>query len=1041
MSVPQRIRLPVLLVLMVFVFNASARGDAARRFSVLLLHSYHPGYVWTDNINQGVFSVLQEAHSTAPCDVSVEYMDTKHYDTDVWLNTFAQTLAIKYRGKHWDAIIVSDDDALDFVIDRHADLFGNAPVIFCGINKNVMRRYPDGAPYTGVVEIPDIKSTVDLMFRLIPDMRQIAVVAGTDTTGQAMLAQFRTVAGDYQSQIGITYLTQIPFNKLDGQLASLPPKTAVIYLMATRDSQGQTIGVNESLDRITRKSTAPVFSLWDFTIGQGVIGGKVISGRAQGQTAAKMALRVLSGEKAHDITLVTTSPNEYMFDAMQLKRWHISVRSLPSGSVIINDTSSFYEKYHNWIWGGALLFLTQAALLLGLVVINRNSARRNNKQLRVAEDRYQLLFNHVNDAILVHDGNGRIVEINQAALRMFGLPDNCRDYENAIISMMGALPPEQLKWVYDVWASVLEGTPATFEWRGKRGEENFPTEVKLQRIYYNNQPLIFANVRDLTSQRKAENDLRKFMRAVQQAPAPIVITDCRGIIEYANPAFARTTGYEEEELIGKNPRILKSGFTPRELYQEMWDALRSGREWRGELHNRRKNGELFWEMTTISPVKNDRGEITHYLGVKEDITARKQRENQIREAMMRAEAANKAKSEFLANMSHEIRTPMTAILGFAELLKNNNADADPKLRESAAEAIERNGKHLLAIINDILDISKIEAGKMTLERIPTDPASIVEEIVSLLNVRAVGKGVYLQRKYATRIPKNFLCDPIRLRQILLNLAGNALKFTELGGVDITVSFISEPEPMCRFEVHDTGIGMSADQIARLFVAFEQGDSSTTRRFGGTGLGLRISKRLADMLGGNITVTSEPGKGSTFVLTLPTGPVHSEDMHQPETAYDSRTHQNLPTSAEQKNMLAGLRVLLAEDGPDNQRLISFHLKRAGAIVQLANNGKEAVDILNRQSAEGVTFDVVLMDMQMPEMDGYSATKYLRNQGYHLPIIALTAHAMAGDREKCIASGCDDYATKPIDVPTLTALIKRLTTPQLKDDAGIVNAPVN
>jgi PAS domain S-box-containing protein len=384
-----------------------------------------------------------------------------------------------------------------------------------------------------------------------------------------------------------------------------------------------------------------------------------------------------------------------------------------------------------------------------------------------------------------------------------------------------------------------------------------------------------------------------------------------------------------------------------------------------------------------------------------------------------AEAANRAKSEFLANMSHEIRTPMTAILGFVDLLLDQ-VDSPESIR--AASTIKRNGQHLLQIINDILDLSKIEAGNLDIEQIVCSPSEILAEVVSLTRVRAVAKNLPLEIECEDAIPETIRSDPTRLRQILINLIGNAIKFTEVGKVRVVARLLDDPprEPRMQFEVVDTGIGMAEDQIATLFEPFSQADASTTRRFGGSGLGLAIVKRLAEMLGGEIRVRSALGKGSTFTLTVATGPLDGVAMLD-EPAADTTRGEREDVSSGGHNVRLDCRLLLVEDGFDNQRLISFVLRKAGADVTVADNGQIACDLALAALAEGRPFDLVLMDIQMPVMDGYSATRKLRSGGYTGPIVALTAHAMSHDRAKCLDCGCDDYVTKPIDRATLLATV--------------------
>jgi len=415
--------------------------------------------------------------------------------------------------------------------------------------------------------------------------------------------------------------------------------------------------------------------------------------------------------------------------------------------------------------------------------------------------------------------------------------------------------------------------------------------------------------------------------------------------------------------------------------------------------------------------------------LKEEIEGRERIQTELVRAKDEAEAANRAKSDFLANMSHEIRTPMTAILGFADLLLGNLGDAAPPENVEAAQIIKQNGEHLLSIISDILDLSKVEAGKLAIQKTPMSPFQAISEIASLMRIRADAKGLALGVEFIGPIPERILTDPIRFRQILSNLVGNAIKFTEVGGVRL-VARMKESDVGAAFcvDVIDTGIGIAAESLAQLFRPFTQADSSTSRKFGGTGLGLAISKRLAEMLGGSISVVSTPGWGSTFTLSIDPGPVDAARMLDAVSEAIQAKRPGAESPAASADRL-DCRILLAEDGPDNRRLISFLLKKAGADVVTAENGQLAMEEVQATRSNSGTgqdplpheFDVILMDMQMPVMDGYEATRRLRADGYRGPILALTAHAMTEDRQKCLDAGCDDYLTKPIDRQRLIEIV--------------------
>ncbi|MBM4063536.1 MAG: response regulator [Planctomycetes bacterium] len=375
-----------------------------------------------------------------------------------------------------------------------------------------------------------------------------------------------------------------------------------------------------------------------------------------------------------------------------------------------------------------------------------------------------------------------------------------------------------------------------------------------------------------------------------------------------------------------------------------------------------------------------------------------------------AEAANHAKTLFLANISHELRTPMTAIIGYAEELQVElDESGEVAAGDAGLETILRNARHLVRIIGDLLDVAKLEAGKLIVEQVPCAPQRLIEEVVELLRPKATVKGLGLELVIRTAIPATILCDPLRLRQILMNLVDNAIKFTAAGTVRIVLAAAAAP-PRLVVEVHDDGCGMTPEVLQRLFLPFEQADVSTTRRFGGTGLGLAISRQLAELLGGGLTVTSEPGRGSTFTLGLA--------LRVPDAPPPVRPGN---PAAATPPLARGLRVLLTEDGPDNQRLLQAILARAGAITEVANHGAECLD---RVLAPGAAYDVVVMDIQMPVMDGLTATRRLREAGCTVPVIALTASAMPKDHDACLGAGCDVFLTKPIDRTALVEAVGRL-----------------
>ncbi len=654
---------------------------------------------------------------------------------------------------------------------------------------------------------------------------------------------------------------------------------------------------------------------------------------------------------------------------------------------------------------------------------------------------------------------------------------------------------------------------------------------------------------DITARREAEEALRKLSRAVEQTPAGVAITDRAGVIEYVNPAFERLTGYSRDEAIGQNPRILKSGKTPRSVYTEMWSAIVQGETWQGQILNRRKDGSEYWEQMLLSPVRDAAGATSHYIAIKEDVTERRRIAEELEAARDAAEQANRAKSTFLATMSHEIRTPMNAIVGMSHLLERT---ALSPVQTDYVASIRAASRRLLGLISDVLDFSKIEAGRVELESVPFQLDDVLEEVVALTAVTADAKGLELALVRAPEVPEPLHGDPLRLGQVLTNLMSNAVKFTERGRVSIEVQVedLAEERAMLRFEVADTGIGITPEQQAHLFRPFSQADSSTTRRHGGTGLGLAISRRFVELMGGSVTLHSAAGEGSTFTVVLPFLRRPEERRQRPaiperavgrtllvlsgqdrtscavcdgleqlgfvvrrassvsrgvqladelaaaggavdlvvldwalpgtrgtralaglwaapglrgvsvvalvpagqvshaaavlgadpgssvlvRPATPTRLFGALlrglgleqreppgPTeiAAPSRPNLAGARVLLAEDVPVNRRIAVALLGEVDVVVEEARNGDEAV----LRALDGTRWDAILMDLQMPGLDGYEATQQIRADGRlgPVPIIALTADAVAGVRERCLAVGMNDFLSKPFEPDRLYATL--------------------
>jgi PAS domain S-box-containing protein len=629
------------------------------------------------------------------------------------------------------------------------------------------------------------------------------------------------------------------------------------------------------------------------------------------------------------------------------------------------------------------------------------SLKRTLEDLKEREARISSIVNTTVDGIITIDEESIIESFNQAAEKIFGYTADEVKGKNVSILM-----PEPHRSGHDRYVetylasgrSKVLGTSKEVLGRRKNGTM-FPIELSVSKADLGNRRIFTGILRDITERKKAEEELQKLYNAVEHSSAVVIITDTQGNIEYVNPKFVQVTGYEKTEVLGEKPRILKSGETLPETYKELWNTITSGVEWQGIFHNKKKNGEFYWAAASISPLKDTNGMITHFVGIQEDITAIKLFEQELQKAKEAAESANQAKSDFLAGMSHEIRTPMNAIIGMAELMMETPLSDEQK---RYAETLIHAGENLLNIINDILDISKIEAGYLELESTAFDLQELLDKACAIMAIRARDKGIGLACNVLPDVPVHLIGDPGRLRQIVLNLLGNAIKFTDSGGVVLEVNKETSDKTTLLFSIRDTGIGIPEDKVNRIFEKFTQADSSTTRRYGGTGLGLTISKRLVELMGGRIWVASTVGVGSTFYFTAG----FQLQKEKPQT-------EPVPvTAVPELTAPRSLRILLVDDSEDNRLLILSFLKRTPFVIDIADNGSDAVE-----KYKTAAYDLVLMDIQMPVMDGYTATKTIRewersNKRDPTPVLALTAYALQEEIRKSYDAGCNGHLTKPI-----------------------------
>jgi PAS domain S-box-containing protein len=700
-----------------------------------------------------------------------------------------------------------------------------------------------------------------------------------------------------------------------------------------------------------------------------------------------------------------------------------------------------------------LMAILSTTALYGTHTINTLRTQTFESEIRAGA-----ILNATPDGIVISDTEGKITSFNPAAERLFGYTA-----PEAVGSPVHQLMPDSSWERYGEAIKKYQATgdraayEAGREVTGVRKDgTTFPMELDVIELPVEDRRLFTGIARDITQRKRAEQAVReserRFRAIFDHTFEFMGLLSPDGTLLEVNQTALEFAGLPLEAVRGRAfweaPAIAVSPAGQATCHAAVAEAAR-GRFVRYEGEARSADGTLHTIDFSLKPVLDETGRVVLVIPEGRDITERKQAEADLQRAKEAAEAANRAKSDFLANMSHEIRTPMNGILGMTQLALDT--DLTPRQREFLG-MVKTSADSLLTLLNDILDFSKIEAGKFDLERIDFRLREAIDETLRTLVLRAEAKGLVLSCQIQPDVPNLLIGDPSRLRQILVNLVGNAIKFTDQGKVLIQVApwqpdasprevstpatIDHKPEALARadapanvvalhFTVRDTGIGIAPEKQAVVFDAFEQADSSTTRKHGGTGLGLAISQELVRRMGGRLWLGSELGKGSTFHFTASFGvqkrvPALSETPDP--NARDLRTPSPKAPTPKQR-----LRILVAEDNEINQIMVTSLLEKWGHHVVVANNGRDALAALEQEQP----FDVVLMDVQMPEVDGFKTTTAIRAKekpnGKHLPILATTAHAIKGDRERCLAAGMDAYIAKPIDPTELLAALERVVFP--------------
>lgn len=622
------------------------------------------------------------------------------------------------------------------------------------------------------------------------------------------------------------------------------------------------------------------------------------------------------------------------------------------------------------------------------------------EQLRLSENKYRSIFESVKDVYYRVALDGKVLEISPSLQWFIGYaPDEVIDTQ---VSDLYYNPQDRINLLARI-QEKKEINDYVIRIKAKCGEIKYGS-INAKLIYDSDHTPVYLEgaIRDITERVQAEKRTRILGQALEQSPSTVVITDREGNIEYVNAKFAEVTGYKPEEVIGKNPRILKSGSQGDDFYRNLWSTILSGKNWSGVIRNLKRNGELFWERAIISPIANEDNLITHFISIKEDITKEKEMHEELVRAKIKAEESDRLKTAFLQNLSHELRTPMNGILGFTQILIEN--EENKVLNREYLDFIEKSGFRLLNIMNDLVEISKIETGQICIHNEDFNINETFKELYAIFKIEAEVKGIEIN--ITGFLPENVCViygDKGKIYQVLSNFLKNAVKFTRKGFINFGCI---EKKGFLQFYVEDTGIGVKPDLTEIIFERFVQADSSNTRSYEGAGLGLSISKGFVDKMGGKIWVESKVQTGSTFFFTLP-----SPLRKAPNVELD-REKAFISDSFRQST------IMIVEDDYVNYLYLNELLKREGLFVIGARSGQEAIQL----SDQFPNLRLILMDLKMPEFSGYETLKSIRQMGITIPIIAQTAYADHAEKEKALSEGFDGFLTKPLNKSEVVQCIR-------------------
>ncbi|MDY6837395.1 MAG: PAS domain S-box protein [Thermodesulfobacteriota bacterium] len=964
---------------------------------VLVLHSYHYGFTWSDSISRGIQSVFAE--QAGRVELCFEFMDTRHIYTEEYFEKLKTLYSLKFAERPVDVIIASDDHAFSFMLGSGQAVFPNVPVVFCSVSgyEPSMRQ---GREITGLVESIDIKSTLDIALRLHPRTRQVTVITDMTRTGRALKAKAESIFEGYKSRLGFRYLEDLTIDDLKHAVSGLSDDTIVFLFIFSRDKAGRVFSHEHNLRILVEQCNVPIYSVWKFYLGHGIVGGMLASGEAEGKMAGEMALRILGGENASDIPL-EKSPTQYMFDDTRLEQFGVKESLLPTDCLIVNKAVSFYEGHRGIVWTAASIIVllgVAVAILSGNILLRM----RAEKELRQSEQRFRAVFENAVDGIIIADRERkRFLVGNEKMCEMLG----CAWEEIPERGVADICPRQDLARVVNAFEKLASGEIIL--------AENIPVERKDGSVFFadvsggpvtlGDQHCMIVIFRDITERKRSEALVReseeKYRLLVDNADDAIFIAQ-DGMIRFPNPKTEEVAGYSSEELESV-PFMNLIHPEDRDMVLERHRKRLEGEEVPSVYSFRiinRKGQELWVEINAIFITWEGRPATLNFV---RDITPQKRLEDQLRQAQKM-----EAIGTLAGGIAHDFNNVLAAIIGYTEM-SLDDAPEGSMLQASLREVLKAGGR-ARDLVQQILTFSRQSEQELR----PLQLRPVLKEALKLLRASLP---TTIEIRQDIQSESAVMGDPTQMHQVLMNLCTNAGHAMQRGGGVLTVSlsdveldanFAAEhhdvsPGPYLRLSVSDTGHGMNASTMERIFEPY----FTTKEKEAGTGLGLAVVHGIVQSQGGTITVESEPGQGTTFQVYLPVIP-RADDQGIESPA-------DLPTGREH--------ILFIEDEEALSKLGKQLLERLGYSVVASTSGSEALEAF---SAGPDRFDLVITDMTMPGMTGEKLALEMMKIRPDIPVILCTGFSPAMTEKKAKALGIRAFLMKPLHKEDIARTVRQV-----------------